>query len=45
MEQKKTVWAIYGVDPLAKRAVKMYAAEHDLTIAEALEIIIQRGVR
>lgn len=40
MPTKKSTWTIYGVSQDKKIFVKMYAAQNQITVGEALEKII-----
>lgn len=44
MPEEETPWVIKGVSERTKRRVKAYAAEQGLTMAEAIERIVERGL-
>ena len=39
----KDQWFIRGVDEATKRAVRVFAAQHDITMAEALKRLVEAG--
>jgi hypothetical protein len=44
MPDETTPWVVKGVSVNTRRQVKVYAAEHDMTMAQAVEAIVRGGV-
>lgn len=41
LSETRNVWQVRNMDEDTKKKVKMYAVEHDLTIAQAIEQLIK----
>lgn len=43
MPDETSPWVVKGVSQSTRRKVKVYAAEHDMTMAQALEVVVGNG--